>query len=166
MATYIVSTINKKSTIENEYWAHKKDPNKSFRKEIGWRWGNFQLSLTKPEYEEINKDDENGEFYPYSYENSELIDCTDGCWEDFDFSEGTITEAEQEEIQAAWEENSYEGLEELGYQQIDGEVVLLGPLKFEREDGCDEDEEEHNLEEEDIKPFTTLAQTLKDLNDK
>lgn len=166
MSTYQVSARNKKSTIENEYWAHKKDPNKSFRKELGWRWGNFLVKMTKEEFEALDKENENGEFYPYSYDDSELLDCTDGCWEDFDFSDSTLTEEEQKEIQDAWNEDSFDGLEALGYQQIDGEIILLGPLDFTLDSEDDEDDVEQEKELPDLgqnlSGFTTLAQTLKD----
>lgn len=165
MPLYTVRALNKKSTIEIETWAHEKDFNKSFTKELGWRSGSFKVRMLKDEMEEIPKDSEDNQFYPYSYDDSELIETWDGCWEDFNFSESTITEEEQAQIEGAWQEESYEGLENLGYQQVETDVILVGPLEFE----LDEDDEGDDEEESDVRiapsdegnnAFTTLAATL------
>lgn len=130
MATYKVSARHKKSTVETEYFVHKDDPNKRFHKELGWRWGSFYVDLTPEELAEIDADDEGSEFCPYDYENTELIECMDGCWEDWTFSDD-IDEEEQQRIQEAYEEDYEDGLAELGYMWADSETVLVGPLDIE-----------------------------------
>lgn len=165
MPRYIVSARYKKSTLEVETWAHKKDFNKSFTKEVGWRSGSFKVTMSKDEFEEIPKEDEEAKFYPYFYDESELVSTWDGCWEDFDFSEGTISEEEQEQIKAAWEEENYEGIENLGYQQVETDIILIGPLDFELDDDQPEEDEGNDSEEDgsETNSFTTLAPTLKNL---
>lgn len=130
MATYKVSARYKKSTIETEFFVHKEDSTKRFHKELGWRWGSFYVDLTPEEFAEIDPDDEDNEFCPYDYENAELIECIDGCWDEWSFSDN-IDEEEQEQLQEAYSENYEEGLEELGYVWADSETVLQGPLDFE-----------------------------------
>lgn len=131
MATYRVSARYKKSTVETEFWVHSADSNRSFEKELGWRWGQFQVDLSEEDLEEINPEAEDGQFYPYFYENAELLECTDGCWDDWSFSEA-ITDEEREAILDAYAENYEEGLEELGYVLTDTEVVIQGPLDLEK----------------------------------
>jgi len=46
-----------------------------------------------------------------------------------------MTEEEQDEIMEAWEENYFEGMEELGWSNDDTEYILLGPLELTDEDG-------------------------------
>lgn len=159
MAKYIVSARNKKSTVEQEQWAHQKDFEKSFTREIGWRWGSFYVTMSKEEMENTPKEDEKAEFFPNFYDG-ELIETTDGCWEDFKFPEGVFTEEEQQTIQEAWEQENYEGLESLGYSQVDGDTILIGPLDFELVEGS-EDEDSEDSNDSDTSGFTTLAETLK-----
>ena len=131
MATYEVSARYKKSTVETEYWVHSTDRNKTFEKELGWRWGRFTVDLSEEDLEALDTEDDNGEFYPYGYENCELLECTDGCWEDWSFSEA-ITDEERDEILDAYAEDYEEGLEELGYVLTDTEVVIQGPIDLEK----------------------------------
>ena len=44
---------------------------------------------------------------------------------------GDFTEEEQEHLESAWETYSYDGLESLGWQQIDAELWFFGPCKVE-----------------------------------
>ena len=46
-----------------------------------------------------------------------------------------MTEEEQAEIEAAWEENYFEGMEELGWSNDDTDYILQGPLELSDEDG-------------------------------
>jgi ethanolamine utilization protein EutQ (cupin superfamily) len=46
-----------------------------------------------------------------------------------------MTEEEQAEIESAWEENYFEGMEELGWSNNDTDYILQGPLELSDEDG-------------------------------
>jgi ethanolamine utilization protein EutQ (cupin superfamily) len=46
-----------------------------------------------------------------------------------------MSEEEQAEIEAAWEEEYFEGMEELGWRNDDTEYILQGPLELSDEDG-------------------------------
>lgn len=130
MATYQVSARYKKSTVETEYWVHREDSRKHMSKELGWRWGEFTVDLSDEDLECIDTEDEAGEFSVYDYENAELVDCTDGCWEDWTYSDA-ITDEERAAIEEAYCENYEEGVEELGYVLQDTEVVIHGPIDLE-----------------------------------
>jgi hypothetical protein len=45
-----------------------------------------------------------------------------------------MSEEEQEEIENAWEEDFFEGMEELGWSNDDTEYILNGPLELSDED--------------------------------
>jgi ethanolamine utilization protein EutQ (cupin superfamily) len=46
-----------------------------------------------------------------------------------------MTEAEQEAIETAWEEDYFDGMEELGWNNDDTEYILQGPLELTDESG-------------------------------
>jgi ethanolamine utilization protein EutQ (cupin superfamily) len=46
-----------------------------------------------------------------------------------------MTEEEQTEIESAWEEEYFEGMEELGWRNDDTDYILQGPLELSDEDG-------------------------------
>ena len=129
MALYRVSAQYKKSTVEREFFRHKDDPKKWCEKSLGWRWGSYYVELTPEELEEIDVDDEYGEFYPFNYDGAELIECNDGCWEEWEFS-SEIDEDEEEQLREAYEEDYEDGLAALGYEHVDSETVLQGPLEL------------------------------------
>ena len=101
-------------------------------REEGYRWGEFYCeSDEQPEIDLVNPDDYNLSESDYDWE---LTSLDDGCWSDWTFPED-MTEEEQAEIEAAWEENYFEGMEELGWSCNDTEYVLQGPLELSDEDG-------------------------------
>ena len=93
----------------------------------GYRWGKFTCeSETKPD---IVLDDEQGEYNVFNDPNIEweMEYCDDGHYTELVFSEN-ISEEEQEQIQEAWDSDFFEGLEELGYDHADTDIILEGPL--------------------------------------
>ena len=46
-----------------------------------------------------------------------------------------MTEEQQDEIMTAWEEDYFDGMEQLGWSCDDTEYILLGPLELSDEDG-------------------------------
>ena len=130
---YKISTIDKKCVIEKNFY--EKD-GKTFYIEQGYRWGYFETE-DPIDVEELKNNDE---LMIYKYD---VIDhCfNDGCWIEF-YYDDEITEEEREAIESAWEEDSYEGIEGLGWYDDEYEVWFLGPLEVEEvtEDGIEDHE--------------------------
>ena len=165
MARYQVSNRWKKSAVDTEIWIHGEDNTKRFMRETGWRWASYLVNLSDEDLEYIDVEDECGEFYPYSYEDCELISADDGCWEEFIFPDN-ITAEEREAIEQAYNEDYCDGLESLGYYLDDTEVVLSGPLDIELASDDEEDTEITETTADDAPvdatkwPFTAMAQQL------
>ena len=129
MATWILKTLHKKNAVEKQFWY--KDGKVIIREE-GYRWGEFFCeSDEQPEIDLNNADGYNLSESDYDWE---LTSLDDGCWADWTFPED-MTEEEQAEIESAWEEEYFEGMEELGWSQDDTEYILQGPLELSEEDG-------------------------------
>jgi hypothetical protein len=127
VATWILKTLHKKSAVERQFWY--KD-SKTIIREEGYRWGEFYCeSDERPEIDLVNADGYNLSESDYDWE---LTSLDDGCWADWTFSED-ITEQEQAEIDAAWDE--VDGMEELGWRNDDTDYILQGPLELSDEDG-------------------------------
>jgi len=129
MAIWILKTLHKKNAVEKQFWY--KDGKVIIREE-GYRWGEFYCE--SDEQPEIDLDNEDGYNLSESDYDWELTSLDDGCWADWTFPED-MTEEEQAEIESAWEEDYFEGMEELGWSQDDTEYILQGPLELSDEDG-------------------------------
>ena len=129
MATWILKTLHKKNAVEKQFWY--KDGKVVIREE-GYRWGEFYCE--SDEQPEIDLDNADGYNLSESDYDWELTSLDDGCWSDWTFPED-MTEEEQAEIESAWEEEYFEGMEELGWSQDDTEYILQGPLELLDEDG-------------------------------
>jgi len=129
MATWILKTLHKKSAVERQFWY--KDGKVVIREE-GYRWGEFYCE--SDEQPEIDLDNADGYNLSESDYDWELTSLDDGCWADWTFPED-MTEEEQAEIESAWEEEYFEGMEELGWSQDDTEYILQGPLELSDDDG-------------------------------
>ena len=129
MASWTLKTLHKKSAVERQFWY--KDGKVVIREE-GYRWGEFYCE--SDEQPEIDLDNEDGYNLSESDYDWELTSLDDGCWADWTFPED-MTEEEQAEIESAWEEEYFEGMEELGWSQDDTEYILQGPLELSDEDG-------------------------------
>jgi len=129
MAIWILKTLHKKNAVEKQFWY--KDGKVIIREE-GYRWGEFYCENDEqPEIDLNNADGYNLSESDYDWE---LTSLDDGCWADWTFPED-MTEEEQAEIESAWEEEYFEGMEELGWSQDDTEYILQGPLELSDEDG-------------------------------
>ena len=129
MATWTLKTLHKKSAYERQHW-HK--DGKEIIREEGYRWGTFYCeSDEQPDIDLVN--DDGYEIGQDEYE-WELDSLDDGCWAEWEFPED-ISEEEREEIENAWEENYFEGMEELGWSNDDTDYILQGPLELSDEDG-------------------------------
>jgi hypothetical protein len=129
MAVWILKTLHKKSAVEKQFWC--KDDKVIIREE-GYRWGEFYCE--SDEQPEIDLDNADGYNLSESDYDWELTSLDDGCWADWTFPDD-MTEEEQAEIETAWDEDYFDGMEELGWTNNDTEYILQGPLELSDEDG-------------------------------
>ena len=125
MATWSVKPEWKKSIIERNYLY--KD-GQQLMVETGWRWGEFTV-----ETEDDNPPDiEAGvDIYNCDYE-AELVETTDGCWEEVDYDD--VDDETREWLEEFLEENGWYDLEEHGWVQGDCEMIIDCDLIIERLD--------------------------------
>lgn len=103
--------------------------------EQGFRWATFTVESDERPLTDDELKNENG--YELSSidndESWEMWDMIDGCWVDIETGNDTTTSEDLEEFQTAWEEDSYEGVEALGWSQTDCEYYYFGPLELTNE---------------------------------
>jgi hypothetical protein len=123
MAVWELSTEYKKNAIEVQLWYRD---GVTIKRIEGYRWGTFYCeSDERPDIDLRNE----GDGYELADYDWELDSLDDGCWADWEFPD-SVTEEEREQIEAAWDENWYEGMEELGWSNDDTEYHFNGPLKL------------------------------------
>ena len=129
MAMWTLKTQHKKNAVEKQFW--RKDGETIIRTE-GYRWGTFYCeSDEQPEIDLANPDEYNLSESDYDWE---LDNLDDGCWAEWDWP-SDMTEEQQDEIMAVWEEDYFDGMEQLGWFCDDTEYILMGPLELANEDG-------------------------------
>ena len=123
MALWSIKPTWKKSLIERMYFT--KDGN-TFMAETGWRWGEFLVYTD----DDAPPNLESGvDIYNCGYE-TEMVETTDGCWEEHDMDD---CDAETTEwLEEFLEENSYLDLEEHGWIQTDCEMIIDCDMTIER----------------------------------
>lgn len=123
MVTWSVTPQWKKSIIERQEWT--KDGN-TFIFELGWRWGEFHVYTeddTPPELEA------GVSILDCGYE-SELVETSDGCWDDYDYSD--CDDETREWLEEFLEENSVFELEEHGWVMSECEFIIDCDLNIEK----------------------------------
>lgn len=124
MATWLVEPTWKKSIVERQYW--RKGDN-TIVEEIGWRWGSFHVYTdddTPPNLEA------GVDIYSCGYE-SELIETSDGCWQEQDFDE--CDDDVREWVEEFLEEgNSVYELEDLGWTCDETEMLITCDMTIEK----------------------------------
>ena len=125
MATWKIEPTWKKSLIERSFY--DKD-GKTIIIETGWRWGEFTCETEHDNPPEIEAGDD---LYSCGYD-VEMQECTDGCWEEYEFQ--GFTEDEEEEMREWLDENSYLDLEEEGWIPSDTEMIIDCEPSIERID--------------------------------
>jgi hypothetical protein len=126
MATWSVKPEWKKSIIERNYFT--KGDNR-LMVETGWRWGEFTVYT-----EDENPPDLSSgvDIYDCGYE-AELVETSDGCWEEQDMDE--CDEETQAWLEEFFEEgNSWLDLEEHGWSQDECEMIIDCDLIIENMD--------------------------------
>lgn len=170
MAVWTLSPQYKKSAVEKMFFY--KD-GKVITMEQGFRWATFSVESDERPLTDYELKNEDG--YELGCidndESWEMNDMVDGCWMDIEAGNDKTTSTDVEEFEAAWEENWYEGVEELGWSQDDTEYYYYGPLALTNTDTGEEflGEPEENVsvsgvpvqtEEELIKELDTLLDTM------
>lgn len=122
MATWSVKPTWKKSIIERQYW-HK--DNSTFMCETGWRWGEF-LVYTDDDTPPVLEP--GVDIYNCGYD-VEMVECTDGCWEEHDMD--SCDEETQELLEEFLQENSVYDLEEEGWSCGDCEMIIDCEMEIE-----------------------------------
>ena len=126
MAVWSIKPTWKKSIIERNYLY--KD-NNTVMVETGWRWGEFTCETEgdEPPVLEAGVDLYNCEY------DVEMVETSDGCWEEHDFDE--CDEETQEWLEEFFDEgNSWLDLEEHGWIQGDCEMIIDCDMEIERVD--------------------------------
>jgi hypothetical protein len=133
MATWKLSPQYKKSAVEKMFFY--KD-GKCITIEQGFRWATFSVqSDERPLTDDELKNEDGYELGSIENDESwEMWDMTDGCWLEIEAARDNTTSTDVEEFEAAWEEDSYEGVEALGWSQDDCEYYYYGPLELTNED--------------------------------
>ena len=146
MATWSVKPTWKKSILERNYLT--KDGNRVMI-ETGWRWGEFTV-----ETEDDNPPDiEAGvDMYDCGYE-SEMVETSDGCWEEVDTDD--CDDETTEWLEEFFEEgNSWLDLEEHGWSQDECEMIIDCDLKITRINDDGTEGETINTGEESAETIT------------
>jgi hypothetical protein len=124
MTTWEITNATKKNAVEIQYWV--KD-GVIVKKIEGYRWGIwFCESDEQPDIDLNNSDGYNLGFTDYDWEMSEMID---GSWMEWEFPDD-MSQEERDTIEAAWDENWYEAMEELGWNNDETEQWIYGPIKL------------------------------------
>jgi hypothetical protein len=115
MVEWSIKPSWKKSLHERNYY--NKDDN-TFMVETTWRWGEFTIMTEDDTPPNIEDGDD-----LYCDYVCELVECSDGCDEDYDFDE--CDEETREWLEEFFEDgNSYLDLEEHGWTLIDTEMII------------------------------------------
>ena len=153
MAEWSVKPIWKKSIIEKNYY-HKDGQQVVI--ETGWRWGEFT----------VYTDDDNPpnieagvDIYNCEYE-TELVETSDGCWEEVDTDD--CDDETTAWIEEFFEEgNSWLDLEEQGWSQDECEMIIDCDLEITRLDGEEGQEPIITESQEETKESLQLKPTAK-----
>jgi hypothetical protein len=123
MATWSVKPQWKKSIIERQEWT--KD-GQTFIWSTGWRWGEFIVYTDDDNPPELEA---GVDIYNCGYD-TELYECNDGCWEEYDF-DGCDDET-REFLEEFLEENSVFDLEEHDWYNSETEMIIDCDMDIEK----------------------------------
>lgn len=169
MATWKLSPQYKKSAVEKMFFL--KD-GKVITMEQGWRWGTFSVeSDERPLTDEELKNQHGYELGSIANDESwELWSLDDGCWLDIEAGNNKTTSTDVEEFEEAWEEDSYDGVEALGWIQDDCEYYYYGPLELTNEDSGqvfrgEPEEPQEKTEEQLVAELDELIATMPEIDE-
>jgi hypothetical protein len=124
MANWLLSNLVRKSAIDVQIY--EKD-GVVISLEEGYVWVQWSCeSETRPQ---IDLNNNKGFLISEVNDNWEIDEMGDSAWVTWNFPEG-LTANEQERIQEAWAESYNDAMDDLGWERIDGQQWLHGPLKL------------------------------------
>lgn len=123
MTVWSIKPTNKKSIIERQEWIKGEE---RLICETGWRWGEFLVTTEDDNPPDISS---GVDIYNCEYE-SELVETSDGCWEEHDTDE--CSEETREWLEEFLEDNSIFDLEENGWNPGDCEMIIDSDLIIEK----------------------------------
>jgi hypothetical protein len=127
MATWVLTTVEKKSVEEIEFWF--KD-GKTIKRSTGFRWG--KVYCESDEKLDIDLDNPEGiSVFDCGYD-FELDSLDDGWSADVEYPDD-MDEEEQERMNELWDEDAYEAWESEGWSNDDSETWFYGPLDLKEE---------------------------------
>lgn len=131
MATWKLSPQYKKSAVEKMFFYKE---GKVVTVEQGFRWATFSVeSDERPLTDDELKNEDGYELGCIANDECwEMWEMMDGCWLDIE-ADSDVTPEELAEFEAAWEEDSYCGVEEKGWSNDDTEYYYYGPLELTNE---------------------------------
>jgi hypothetical protein len=135
MTVWKLSPQYKKSAVEKMFFY--KD-GKIITIEQGFRWGTFTVESDERPLTDAELKNEDG-YELGCLDNDEcweMWDMIDGCWLDIE-AVRNVSDEELTEFEEAWEEDSFEGVENLGWSCDDTEYYYHGPLELTNEDTGD-----------------------------
>jgi hypothetical protein len=145
MVVWSVKPIYKKSIIERQTW---ENGGESFVWGTGWRWGEF---LVYTEDETPPKLEEGVDIYNCDYE-TELVETSDGCWEEYDFD--NCSDETRKKLEEYFDEGgSIFDIEEEGWYSSETEMIINCDMTIERVDSTDTDEQTSEEEPKAKWPF-------------
>lgn len=169
MTTWTLSPQYKKSAVEVMFF--RKD-NMVISIEQGFRWATFKVeSDVRPLTDEELKNEDGYELGCIDNDECwEMWEMMDGCWLEIDRANSHVSDEEFEAFEAAWEENSYEGVEELGWSNDDTEYYYHGPLCLTNEttgeEFCGESKSSNVITPEEINEFVNgYANFIENMSD-
>lgn len=108
MARWQISNYHKKNVVDRQFWHND---GREFVRDEGYRWGTWECdSEQRPDIDLDNPDGYEVTVTDYDWD---LVDMLDGSWSEWTF-DITFDQEEQAELEAAWDDLGYEGLENLG----------------------------------------------------
>jgi hypothetical protein len=127
MATWVLTTIEKKSVEEIEFWT--KD-GQTIKRITGFRWG--KVYCESDEKPDIDLENPEGISVFDCGHDFELDSLDDGWYADVEYPED-MDDEERERMDELWDEESYDGWEGEGWNQDECETWFYGPLSLEEE---------------------------------
>lgn len=121
--TWIVSNREKKNVTQIETWVNG---DLTATRETGWRWGRWKYD-TKPDLSIYNENDQHD---VYDLGDVTDADLDDGCWAEWTWPDSMSVE-ETDRLEAVYDEEYDQGLENLGWSMDDSETFVTGPLDVE-----------------------------------
>ena len=125
MPTWKITNSDKKNAVERQFWTRD---GQTVVREDCFRWGTWTCeSDTKPDIDLVNESGfEVWSGDGYDWQMEEMVD---GCWTEITYPDD-MPEEEREKWNDAWEENSEEGVELLGWVLDENEYWIYGPIEL------------------------------------